>query len=72
MTTLTTPALVVLIRTAQITVIQRVPAHYDVRGNERADGLAKEGGSTEQPDELVSFAEIITIIKAHQPKKWLL
>ena len=33
---------------------------------EQTDRLAKEGGGKEQPDEPVSFDEIITVIKAHQ------
>ena len=65
-------ALVALNSAAQTVVIQWVPAHCDIGGNERAARMAKEGGSEEQPDELVSFDEIKAVIKAHQHKKWQL
>ena len=61
-----TKALVNLSSAAQTVVIQWVPAHCDIRGNERSDRLAKEEARNKQPDELVSFVEIKTIIKAQE------
>ena len=38
-------------------VLQWVPAHCGIPGNETADELAKQGAREEQPDNRVSFAE---------------
>jgi ribonuclease HI len=66
-----TTALVNLNSTVQNVVLQWIPAHCDIRGNEVADRLAKEGGKMDQMDSQVSFNEARTIIKAIQSKKWL-
>ena len=66
-----TTALVNLNSTVQNVVLQWIPAHCDIRGNDVADRLAKEGGKIDQKDSQVSFNEAKTIIKAIQSKKWL-
>lgn len=53
-------------------VLQWVPAHCGIRGNVKADTLAKEGAQKEQIDRLVSFHEIKTIIKTNQRRAWQL
>jgi ribonuclease HI len=45
-------------------VLQWVPAHCGIPGNETADELAKLGAREEQPDNQVSFAEKKTLVKA--------
>lgn len=65
-------ALAALSSTVQEVVLQWVPAHCGIRGNERADTLAKAGAQMEQTDNLVTYDEIKTIIKAQQKKKWQL
>ncbi|KAK7093816.1 hypothetical protein V1264_007506 [Littorina saxatilis] len=45
-------------------VLQWVPAHCGIPGNETADELAKLGAREEQPDNPVSFAEKKTLVKA--------
>ena len=48
-------------------VLQWIPAHTGIRGNETADQLAKEGMEKEQPPSHVSYREIKTLI--HNKKK---
>ena len=48
-------------------VLQWIPAHTGIRGNEMADQLAKEGREKEQPPSHVSYREVKTLI--HDKKK---
>ena len=52
-------------------VLQWIPAHCGVKGNEEADRLAKLGAEKEQPEtSLASYAEMKTIIKSlHKPPR---
>ena len=47
-------------------VLQWIPAHSGIKGNEKADRLAKEGSKTVQPQSATSFREAKTLIK----NKW--
>ena len=51
-------------------VLQWIPSHCNVRGNETADSLAKEGTTKEQTDRSTSYTETKTIIKSKQQNKW--
>ena len=53
------------------TVIQWIPSHCDIQGNEEADRLAKEGGKMPQTPEEISYEEAKTLIKDEQKKRWL-
>ena len=46
------------------TVLQWIPSHCGIEGNEKADDLAKLGAAQEQDDNAVSLAELNTITKA--------
>jgi len=46
------------------TVLQWIPSHCGIEGNEKADDLAKLGADQEQEDNAVSLAELNTITKA--------
>ena len=43
-------------------VLQWIPAHTGIRGNEMADQLAKEGRQKEQPPSHLSYREVKTLI----------
>ena len=46
------------------TVLQRVPSHCGIPGNETADRLVKQGAAGDQEDNTVSLQEMKTLIKA--------
>ena len=50
--------------TGRRVVLQWIPAHCGVPGNEHADRLAKEGAGGEQPDNSTSYRETRSIIRA--------
>ena len=52
---------------ATYVVLQWIPAHTGIRGNEMADQLAKEGREKEQPPSHLSYREVKTLI--HNKKK---
>ena len=51
-------------------VLQWLPSHCGVLGNEEADRLSKEGSKKVQDDQPVSYAEAKTIIKTCHRKAW--
>jgi len=51
-------------------VLQWIPSHCGISGNEEADRLAKAGTLEQQPDDLTSSKEQTTIIKSTFKKKW--
>ena len=53
-----------------IVVIQWIPSHCGLYGNEKADSLAKEASSSEQPEEATSYEEEKTLIKRNQQEFW--
>ena len=59
-----------LLTQSHVVVLQWIPAHCGVPGNETADKLAKEGAGKEQCDHPVSYKEAKTIIKHTQKEKW--
>ena len=59
-----------LTRRYQKVVIQWVPAHCDIQGNERADRLAKKGGALQQDDTGLTYEVAKSYIKCHLSSKW--
>ena len=52
-------------------VLQWIPSHCNIRGNDMADTLAKEGSSKEQEDTSTNYQEAKSIIKAKFRRQWL-
>ena len=49
-------------------VLQWIPAHCGIKGNEKADELAKQGAQEDQPDNSVSYSEKKSLIRSlHRP-----
>jgi hypothetical protein len=59
-----------LTKSYQKVVIQWVPAHCDLQGNERADKLAKKGGALQQEDTGLTYEVAKSYIKCHLSTKW--
>ena len=51
-------------------VLQWIPAHVGIAGNEVADKLAKEGARLPQPHTLTSYQEVKTLLKRKEKEKW--
>ena len=51
-------------------VLQWIPSHCNIHGNEAADRLAKRGTTEVQTDRSTSYSEVKTIIKAKQHSRW--
>ena len=51
-------------------VVQWIPSHCGVHGNEEADKLSKQGSNQTQPENPVSYAEAKTLLKNCFYKSW--
>ena len=58
------------VQNTQSLVLQWIPAHCGIEGNERADSLAKEGSQLEQIERDLMYSEVKTIIKNSMKNKW--
>ena len=56
--------------TRHTVILQWIPSHCNLHGNETADSLAKEGSHQEQIDRSTSYSEAKTIIRAEQLRQW--
>ena len=52
-------------------VLQWIPAHTGIPGNERADALAKQGASLPQPDIPTDYATCRQMIRANLKEDWM-
>ena len=52
-------------------VLQWIPGHSDIAGNEKADHLAKKGASMEQPNLPVSQETVKQILRNNTKEEWL-
>ncbi|RUS70429.1 hypothetical protein EGW08_021805 [Elysia chlorotica] len=59
-----------VVRNTESLVLQWIPAHCRIEGNERADRLAKEGSVLEQIESDLTYREVKSIIKTSLNKKW--
>ncbi|KAK7097552.1 uncharacterized protein [Littorina saxatilis] len=64
-------ALTNLQQSTEQTVIQWIPSHCNIQGNEEADRLVKEGGQLPQDEQEVTYEEAKTIVKEKQKRRWL-
>ena len=51
-------------------VLQWIPSHCEINGNETADNLAKDGSNMEQTDLRTKYDEAKSFIKAKLNEKW--
>ena len=59
-----------MVRNTESLVLQWIPAHCRIEGNERADRLAKEGSVLEQIESDLTYREVKSIIKSSLNNKW--
>ena len=52
-----------MVKNAESLVLQWIPAHCRIEGNERADRPAKEGSVLEQIESDLTYTEVKSIIK---------
>ena len=52
-------------------ILQWIPSHCQIKGNERADTLAKKGAAEEQPDRPVTQSSCKQIINAKTKTEWV-
>ena len=52
-------------------VLQWIPGHTDIQGNDRADRLAKHGSLSEQPTKTTSLQTVKQIIKRRYREDWM-
>ena len=52
-------------------VLQWIPGHSGIKGNDAADTLAKSGAALPQPDVPVNYETAVQIIKSNIQEEWL-
>ena len=63
-------SLVRLNKKTEMMILQWIPGHCDLPGNDKADDLAKEGAAMEQQIEAITYGEAKTMIKSQALKIW--
>ena len=53
-------------------VLQWIPGHQGIKGNEEADRLAKHGASQTQPEVPVTYDTVTKMIRSSFKEEWLI
>ena len=52
-------------------ILQWIPGHQGIKGNEEADKLAKRGASQPQPEVPVTYDTVSKMVRANMKEEWM-